>query len=254
MIKTFSLTLSLLLATVSTNAFPLVQSRNSFVKRGGLHADDVPIVTIRDPIAQSQNILEVYHDQAKTTYISEITQITASNSSQLNMHKVDSASGNIPSGTLFDFLPVDSTFMQYKNDRCGGEFTDGLCYGHVSVHQDVSVSESDSNLVLSVLYPGKADGNPIYLDTESRSDDSSQLLQFFSYDQSSQVLKFIGVPSNLTTDAEYGWKGPYGAMGFGDENQRAKQAEAEAEERGVARVINVDDAAGDFVLRLLAQK
>jgi hypothetical protein len=105
----------------------------------------------------------------------------------------------------------------------------------------------------SLNSPGKADGNPIYLDTESRSDDSSQLLQFFSYDQSSQVLKFIGVPSNLTQDAEYGWTGPYGAMGFGDENMRA-QAKGMRADENVARVINEDDAAGDFVLRLLAQK
>jgi len=200
------------------------------VKRAGATADDVPIVVIHNPISQPQNFLQIYKDG--TTWVDQVTQFTASNSSKLHQNQVDNGA-DLPESTLFDFVPVDSTFMQYDNAQCLQSPSSGICYGHVRVHDP-----SASDLVLSVNYPGKADGKSVYLDHESESDDSSQLLQFFSFDTSSKELQFIGATKNETSDPAYGYQGPYSAEGW-------------ESSKGLVRIANVNDAEGHWEFRNL---
>jgi len=209
------------------SAFPVEN-----VKRAGVTANDVPIVNIHDPISEPQNFLQIYKDGS--TWVDQILQFTASNSSKLHQNKVDNGA-DLPGSTFFDFVPVDSTFMQYDNGNCLQSPPSGLCYGHMRVH-DPSTSASD--LVLSVNYPGRADGKSVYLDHESQSDDSSQLLQFFSFDTSSKELQFIGAMKNETGDPAYGWQGPFSAEGWESSN-------------GLVRIANVDDAEGHWEFRNL---
>jgi len=200
------------------------------VKRASPTANDVPVVDIHNPISRPQNILQVYSDNS--TWVDQVTQFTASNSSKLLQNRVNGGV-NTPGSTFFDFVPVDSTFMQYDNGKCLQSPPSGVCYGHVRVHDP-----SADDLVLSVNYPGHADGNPVYLNHESESDDSSQLLQFFSFDTSSKVLQFIGAMKNETTDPAYGWQGPFAAQGW-------------ESSKGLAVIANVQDAEGHWEFRNL---
>jgi hypothetical protein len=55
-----------------------------------------------------------------------------------------------------------------------------------------------------------------YLDEESISDDSGQLLQFWSYDTSSDRLSFLGIAQNQKEDPAYAYMGPYAAEGYSE--------------------------------------
>lgn len=207
-----------------TGAFPMQ-------KRATPVPADVPIVQVGSPIGSPQNVLQVYNNGA--IFVDQILQFTASNSSKLHQNKVDNGA-DLPGSTQFDFVPINSTLMQYSNDGCYASPPTGLCYGHVRVHQD------NSNLVLTVNNPGKADGEAPYLDKEFLSDDSGQLLQFWSYDTSSQVLSFIGAMQNETSDPAWGYQGPYQAQGYSGSS-------------GLAVLANVKDSQGMWYFKNLKQ-
>lgn len=79
--------------------------------------------------------------------------------------------------------------MGYQSD-------DNTKYGHIAY--------GDKHL--TVNSPGKADGQNIQLsDQVSTSDDSSQMLQYWSLDVNEKTVKFLGAPK----DAPFETTGPF---------------------------------------------
>jgi len=112
-----------------------------------------------------------------------------------------------PAATEFTFIPADSTFMQYAQ-------SDSLVYGHIAL-------ASNTDLHLTVDLPGRADGQTPYLNTKFVTEDSSQLLQFWSYDLSNKIVTFIG-RSNRTVSPTY--TGPFAPARSTEDTEEVKLA------------------------------
>jgi len=190
-----------------------------------LKSDIVGEVTLYAPVNQSPKyFLQKYRD-GMVFYAS-----AQSNDEGVQLMQYNSATES-NAETSFDFIPVDSPFMEYSNKGCLSGQPDSLCYGHLRVSG--TADDSGLGLVVSVDDPGRAVTQIPYLDRETQSDDSGQLLQFFSLKPSTGDLAFLGISLNPNATYSSEYAGPYGAQGY----QASK---------GFVEIANEKDAEGVF--------
>lgn len=229
--STTKLMLTLSLLVTLAQAIP-AQNPGTW-KRASLNPNDVPIVTLHGAVNdRPKYFLQEYPEIEEGDSQTKIFYAEAQPSSEgTQLTQINSQDGS-DSKTSFDFIPVDSAFMGYSNEGCLGGDDDSLCYGHLRLSG--SADDSGLGLIVSVADPGRAITQIPTLDKESESDDSGQLLQFWSYKQSTGDLTFLGISQNPNATYSSEYQGPYGAEGY-------------KESKGFVMIANKKDAEGSFV-------